>query len=339
MAESEKSSDAPCVTPLYHFSSDSSRLDIDKGISIRQFGDYPTSLFDEEMQKNLGMREPDYLLWQDVFLPRDAPHLFSPSDIGRISTQKEWQEFLVLVLEPVREWLRVLRLFNPGRLHAGETFVLARRHDGERYETCLSGRASDMTVDYFVLRSETKNYTLSSTEISSLRMFRKSLLPFLRKINSFPSVELALLLYGSDDGTQSDFMGAFTALEALLTKDGETEGLTYRLSMRIANLLGNDTDARKARFQDVRKLYNLRSKMVHGSPLPAKHRDPVGELDSLRETLRRVLLSVMALLSEGVRRDELPDLLDDLAFDDKKRKQVQATASKFLHINVQKVGT
>jgi hypothetical protein len=42
---------------------------------------------------------------------------------------------------------------------------------------------------------------------------------------------------------------AVTGLEALLTKKEENEGLTYRLSMRTANLLGHDVEERKSIFR------------------------------------------------------------------------------------------
>jgi hypothetical protein len=189
-----------------------------------------------------------------------------------------------------------------------------------------------MAIDHSALHLREKTYFLNSPEIPSLQTFSDKLSPVLSKMSSFPAMDFALSLYGRDDGERSDLIGAITALEALLTTKDETEGLTYRLSMRIANLLGNDSDARKKTFSEVKKFYNLRSRMVHGSPLGTAHQDQLGQLHLLRETLRRVLLSVMALFSEDVRQDDLPALLDDLAFDDEKRTVVQATAAKYLHI-------
>ena len=55
-------------------------------------------------------------------------------------------------------------------------------------------------------------------------------------------------------------------------------------------------------------------------------------LESMRELIRRVLLSVMALVSKGKKLSELPDVVDELAFDDQKRKEVQGIASAFLHM-------
>jgi len=90
-------------------------------------------------------------------------------------------------------------------------------------------------------------------------------------------------------------LNGLTALEALLTNDSNTE-LSYRLSLRVANLLGSEDAA-------------------------------------LREIVRRVILSVMALAtSSELTQIRLEDLLDQLVFDETKRREVQRLASKFLHI-------
>jgi hypothetical protein len=106
--------------------------------------------------------------------------------------------------------------------------------------------------------------------------------------------------------------------------------------MRAANLLGRDAEARKQLFLEIKSFYNLRSKLVHGAPLDGKLLNRLNELDSLRETLRRVLLSAIALLSEEKNSANLPDLLDELTFGDEKRKQVQERAEKFFHISTQR---
>ena len=131
-----------------------------------------------------------------------------------------------------------------------------------------------------------------------------------------------------------DAVGSMTALEALLTKD-DNEGLTYRLSLRVANLLGSDANSRKDICKQVKGFYKLRSQIVHGAKLDTKSRERLAALESLREMLRRVLLSVMALYSEGTQPTDLPDTLDELALDDERRKRVCATASKFLHLSME----
>jgi hypothetical protein len=52
----------------------------------------------------------------------------------------------------------------------------------------------------------------------------------------------------------------------------------------------------------------------------------------MRELLRRTLLSVMALVSNGKKRSDIADLIDESAFDEERRREVQGMASGFLHM-------
>ena len=56
----------------------------------------------------------------------------------------------------------------------------------------------------------------------------------------------------------------WSGIEAIF---GITSELVYRLSLLAASLLAERGDARKAKFEAVKKLYGLRSKTVHGEPL------------------------------------------------------------------------
>jgi hypothetical protein len=60
----------------------------------------------------------------------------------------------------------------------------------------------------------------------------------------------------------------WSAIESLLGFDQE---LRFRISATIARLLESEKVSRYSRFRDVRKLYDLRSKSVHGAEI--KHED------------------------------------------------------------------
>jgi Apea-like HEPN len=63
-----------------------------------------------------------------------------------------------------------------------------------------------------------------------------------------------------------------TALEAALSSgESDNEGLTLRLRNRAAALLATDDDPAPSIFTDVKQLYSLRSKLVHGGQI--KERD------------------------------------------------------------------
>jgi hypothetical protein len=129
-------------------------------------------------------------------------------------------------------------------------------------------------------------------------------------------------------------LNALTALEALVTNEGNAE-LSYRLSLRVANLLESDDASRLHRFKEMKEFYDLRSKIIHGSAskLSPKLQNRIENVESLREILRRTILSVMAITASGSASDiRLDELLDQIVFDEAKRKEVQKSAAKFLHV-------
>ena len=71
-----------------------------------------------------------------------------------------------------------------------------------------------------------------------------------------------------------DYMIAF---ESLYLKDNKE--LSYKLSIRVACFLGKDKNEKEQIFKEIKKAYNIRSKMVHGrtfnidSPIKFKKRE------------------------------------------------------------------
>jgi hypothetical protein len=69
--------------------------------------------------------------------------------------------------------------------------------------------------------------------------------------------------FGKD--ARSSVARPWSGIEAIF---GITSELVYRISLLSACLLTDRGDARKAKFEEVKKLYGLRSKVVHGEQLP-----------------------------------------------------------------------
>ena len=65
------------------------------------------------------------------------------------------------------------------------------------------------------------------------------------------------------ESSQDKLLFFTIALECLALPDGEAE-LSYRLSERVARAIGTDLDSRQAAFADAKRLYNMRSAIVHG---------------------------------------------------------------------------
>ena len=102
------------------------------------------------------------------------------------------------------------------------------------------------------------------------------------------------------------FLLYFIALEALYMTG--IEELSYRLSQRIALMLGDSEERRNVIFQDIRKLYAKRGKIVHGYVTkPSKE-----EVDSLGKYVRESILKFHQFKRKGLSKDKVIELLEDI---------------------------
>lgn len=83
------------------------------------------------------------------------------------------------------------------------------------------------------------------------------------------------------------------AFESIYLNDGETKELTYRLSLRVARLLGNSVDERYEFFKIIKDLYKYRSKVAHGENL-----DSLKKSDA--ERLNKVLKNAPTILRKSI---------------------------------------
>jgi hypothetical protein len=121
----------------------------------------------------------------------------------------------------------------------------------------------------------------------------RRLLTSLRAVEGDRSLQLALDRFDSAYGRQSPedrLIDLWIAFEALLIPDGSAE-LSYRASLRLAQLVGADGEARETAFKLARESYGYRSKVVHGEP-KVKNLGRVVEQTRLlaREALRAWIL-------------------------------------------------
>src|SRR5208282_2521524 len=142
------------VTPLYSFSSDLSELTIAGGIRISQqdrwneaekYAPWDTwDCFDEVVGNHLQVCQADYLLWYNPILTRDI----WIDDLAGLLEGKKWAELSKLFLTATAQLFWLFRLFKPGRLRAGETFVVEFNRQDQYWETIKTGRAATTSVDY-----------------------------------------------------------------------------------------------------------------------------------------------------------------------------------------------
>jgi hypothetical protein len=83
-------------------------------------------------------------------------------------------------------------------------------------------------------------------------------------------------------------LNCITALEALLGTETE---IAFKLSFRVASLLGTNDNERSNFLSLMREFYDTRSRLVHGGELKTKHRERLQRLDDLISIVRRLVKS------------------------------------------------
>lgn len=130
------------------------------------------------------------------------------------------------------------------------------------------------------------------------------------------------------------FLSLTTLLEALLSTGDE--GITHQISERGAVLLGKNKGEKLKIYDDIRRIYNVRSKIIHGSSIAKEnvlnenslHIDtkytviPIDKLSTLFIIATNLLLKVLSS----------PDLVRIIQDDKKQEKINEALKSYFLEL-------
>jgi Apea-like HEPN len=90
----------------------------------------------------------------------------------------------------------------------------------------------------------------------------------------------------------SKLLDIITSAEAVVGTDVE---ITFKISFRVAGLLGRTNAERVAVFGDMKRFYDVRSKIVHGATLTGWRPAMLGRADDARELMRRLLVAFLRL--------------------------------------------
>jgi hypothetical protein len=151
---------------------------------------------------------------------------------------------------------------------------------------------------------------IPAAQVIVLEDQREALISFWKRLESSPNlaaIETAVrrFLYASKRALQSDaFIDYVISLESILSSDEPNE-ISFRLSLRLAVLVGRNTQERTGIFANMRKLYGLRSKVLHGS---ANETTLAEKTQDLRRYTKRLILRVLELSD----RLDLPRIERDL---------------------------
>ncbi len=170
-----------------------------------------------------------------------------------------------------------LRAFKGGRLRLG----LATKQ-----VTGVFGRAGQIRGGRLdAISTQSNPYTLSSGEINKFQRFWHKIVPLLDKDSHYLQIPIRRLRTAGTRSEKEDALVDYVVgLEALLGKANERTELNFRFKIRGAVLLAPRKAERKNSMKTLDRLYNLRSRIVHGQSVSASHLDedlPIAE-DALR---------------------------------------------------------
>ncbi len=260
------------ITPLYCLVTDADQIDFGDELIVTRFSEGLVGFLgnDDDFMQRVHLYRPQGLLWERKGVSFDEGELLVQEFIRIKACAQELHENIWIgkseeapkirsLADSLRLTLRSFQLYKRGRLVVGDSlFYVASSTAAMR----ITVRCSEMHPDYLMAEHYRPLYEFNSTEVRDFFRFRIRFLQASLKTIEYPEIELALNKYCEETARHGDPIGLMTALECLLVP--EEEGIKFKLSQRVANLLGTDAKDRKDLFKKVASFYNLRSKIVHG---------------------------------------------------------------------------
>ena len=291
---------------------------------IRWLGD-PLKLNDEASLRTASSKERFF--FQDLIqsnqkagrtfasktLDRDACVLDAPLAEEALQKLRLSPENMPGVVESfLRRSLTLMRLFKPGAVvlrcvivphsNSGDSFFI-----GEFNHLPSSGNADKRAF-----------YNLQPDEHDQLKEWAK--LPWPKDLAQRPEVRWFNKAY-AEPADQERLLHLVTGIEVILFKgDHDRSDLRHKFALRGAWMLGADYQTRRQVFRDLRKAYDLRLLVVHGSKNSFDRNDHL-LADRTEEYLRRLISVTLSRPSDDSRTsiddrilagaglgDKLPDL-------------------------------
>lgn len=149
-----------------------------------------------------------------------------------------------------------------------------------------------------------QRYELKATDIEAFRSF---LGKFEKRNRKITDIALHRLRYVQDRESPEDkLIDCVIGFESLLL-NAEAE-LTLRLALRAAMVLGENKGDREKIFDEMREIYRVRNKIVHGS---GGGRENINEIAKNAEKYLRLAIPKFLALSSIKKRNKLLEKLDN----------------------------
>ena len=290
------------LCPLYSFDCYSESVDLVEGIQIKRIPrEFATYLF-EESDSTFFRTYPNDVEWM--------ASLSYHAGTSGVSDRGEHMRIGLRQLDSARDLLvdliTTLKLYCKGRIVAGPLISAALRNS----QLSVGGTTIWTPVSEINFFQEEPKYTLRQPDLTDVSNLLQNIRQW-RTTGVLDTIDIALRRFHSAyHGLIEDrIIDQMIAFEYLFL--GDSQELTYKLSQRVAFLLGKRSSQRETIFNNMKKAYRYRSRIVHGDNPPGRDelRGIISKTeDYLRQSIRRFLL----LLSQGNSLKEIRDnLLDE----------------------------
>lgn len=143
------------------------------------------------------------------------------------------------------------------------------------------------------LRTSERLYFLARSELTMLKEFLREFLHFVwekRKSKTPLSIALGRFTDGYERTKLEDkIIDYVVGLEALFLQRESLGEFGYKMSHRASILLSDKREKQREIFKDMKRLYNLRSNIVHGRKYDLTAEDSWFAEDTLRDSIRKFL--------------------------------------------------
>lgn len=153
---------------------------------------------------------------------------------------------------------------------------------------------------------------LSSNEINELQKFFDKV-----KDRDTNEIHFALSKYIESYNRKSPsdmILDLVITLEILLGKSDDIDSIKYRICNRLINCLSRDIKERDILYSRTSKLYNTRSRIVHGSIRRLEHRKDfescVRNMEYYKEIIRLIFKTFMEWINIGLNHESIVRRLD-----------------------------
>ena len=209
-----------------------------------------------------------------------------------------------IAIDVCEKALTILRLFKEGYIWVSSVERIWDKKDGPEkgthgaaiYEALAFGnwfsRVGGSTGSLARMRSP---YSISKREIPRLEHHLRELMPL---DMGFCSIAVQRFNSSYQRANQPDrLLDLLIAFEALLSDDSQAVG--YKIALRCVKLLGEPLPQMEDDFKFLKRVYNARSKIVHGTLGDTTEED----CDRAESLLRRTILRLLHLWKDGKKVD------------------------------------